>query len=102
MVVGTNGQAAATIRAVTVAGLRVPGDVRIVGFDAGTTQNFGQITLTSAQQPIDTIAHRAIADVLDPAAAHDVAARFPMPVTLDRGESCGCRPHHDPPLPTAL
>ncbi|MGY0498444.1 LacI family DNA-binding transcriptional regulator [Nocardia sp. FBN12] len=90
MVVGTNAQAAATMRAVTDAGLRVPGDIRIVGFDGGTAQNFGQITLTSAQQPIDTIAHRAIGDVLDPTL--DSAAHTPMPVTLHRGESCGCRP----------
>jgi LacI family transcriptional regulator len=95
LVVGTNGQAAATMRAVTDAGLRVPGDIRIVGFDAGTNQNFGQITLTSAQQPIETIAQHAIADVLDRATTDDSAERTPMPVTLDRGESCGCRPDRE-------
>lgn len=92
LVVGTNAQAAATMRAVTDAGLRVPADIRIVGFDAGTTQNFGQITLTSAQQPIETIAQHAIADVLDRATTDDSMERTPMPVTLDRGESCGCLP----------
>ncbi|WP_236573664.1 LacI family DNA-binding transcriptional regulator [Nocardia caishijiensis] len=89
LVVGTNGQAAAAMRAVTDAGPRVPGDVRIVGFDGGAANQFGQITLTSVMQPIDVIAARAIGDVLDPTEP-DRATRAPMPVTLHRGESCGC------------
>ncbi|MEV0432605.1 LacI family DNA-binding transcriptional regulator [Nocardia sp. NPDC050413] len=96
LVVGTNGQAAAAMRAVTDAGLRVPGDLRIVGFDGGVAQQFGQITLTSVMQPIDVIAARAIGDVLDPAEP-DPATWAPMPVTLHRGESCGCPSDTDPP-----
>ncbi len=99
LVVGTNGQAAATIRAVTDAGLRVPADVRVVGFDAGASQNFAQITLTSAQQPIDVIARHAIADVLDPVVSDGNAVRAPLPVTLDLGESCGCRTDTDSGYP---
>ncbi|MGW5381355.1 LacI family DNA-binding transcriptional regulator [Nocardia sp. NPDC003963] len=91
MVIGTSGQAAAAMRAVTDAGLRIPEDVRVVGFDADTTNAFGQITLTSVQQPIDTITRTALARLLDPSNGDTAAGRpVPMAVTLGIGESCGC------------
>lgn len=91
MVVGTSGQSAAAMRAVTDAGLDIPGDVRIAGFDAGAvaSDTFGQITLTSVQQPIDAITRRALGRLLDdsrPAVAE--TARIETALTV--GESCGC------------
>lgn len=91
MVVGTSAQSAATMRAVTDAGLRIPEDVRIVGFDSATPDHFGQITLTSVRQPVDGIIRRALARLLDPSDGdHEVERSGPMDVALGIGESCGC------------
>ncbi|WP_328396013.1 LacI family DNA-binding transcriptional regulator [Nocardia sp. NBC_00416] len=95
MVIGTSGQAAATLRAITDAGLNIPGDIRLVGFDADTADNFGQITLASARQPIDAITRTALGCLLDTpkggTAMEDLAR---MEVVLDTGESCGCVTRH--------
>ena len=81
------------MRAVTDTGLRIPEDVRIVGFDADTANHFGQVTLTSVQQPIDTITRSALARLLDPPDGATEAGRSgPMDVALGVGESCGCAP----------
>ncbi|MGW1738256.1 LacI family DNA-binding transcriptional regulator [Nocardia sp. NPDC001965] len=91
MVVGTNAQSAAAMRAVTDAGLQIPRDVRIVGFDGDTADRFGQITLASVRQPIDTITRRALARLLDsPHDDPDTGRSVAMDVTLGVGESCGC------------
>ncbi|MFD6222231.1 LacI family DNA-binding transcriptional regulator [Nocardia asteroides] len=91
MVVATNAQAAAALRAITDAGLDVPDRIRVVGFDASPAQLFGQITLTAVQQPIDAITQLALDRLLltapDPA---ETDIPTPMPVTVQRGESCGC------------
>ncbi|WP_245665146.1 LacI family DNA-binding transcriptional regulator [Nocardia sienata] len=91
MVVGTSAQSAAAMRAVTDAGLRIPEDVRVVGFDGATADHFGQITLTSVRQPVDLITRRALARLLDPPNGdRDIEGSDPMEVSLDVGESCGC------------
>ncbi|MFI5720473.1 substrate-binding domain-containing protein [Nocardia sp. NPDC051750] len=91
MVIGTGGQSAAAIRAVTDSGLRIPGDIRIAGFDADTAGNFGQITLTSVRQPIGAITRTALARLLGEGAdTSEVAESARLEVALDTGESCGC------------
>jgi LacI family transcriptional regulator len=65
MVIGTYGQSAAVMRPVTDAGLRIPGDVRIAGFDADTANRYGQIILTTVQQPIELITRRALDRLLE-------------------------------------
>lgn len=83
LVVATFGQAAATVRAVFDAGLRVPDDIRVVGFD-GSAADYGRPRLTAAQQPVDALARRALGRLLgDP----DEGAAVP---SLRTGESCGC------------
>jgi LacI family transcriptional regulator len=84
MVVGTYGQAAATMRAVFDAGLDIPGDVRLVGFD-GSDNDYAQVRLTAAQQPVDAIAHLALGRLLD-----NVAAPGALEPSLRTGTSCGC------------
>ncbi|CAN5681388.1 LacI family DNA-binding transcriptional regulator [soil metagenome] len=84
MVVGTYGQAAATIRAAFDAGLDVPGDIRIVGFD-GSDHDYGQVRLTAAQQPVNAIANLALGRLLDNAEIAD-----PVDPSLRIGTSCGC------------
>ncbi|WP_280346560.1 LacI family DNA-binding transcriptional regulator [Nocardia neocaledoniensis] len=101
MVVGTNAQAAATLRAITDAGLDIPRRVRVVGFDTSPAQHFGQITLTSIQQPIDMITRHALDRLLS--TTPDSVVPAPLPITLHPGESCGCGNHIDPvtsPAPT--
>lgn len=88
IVVGTHGQAAAVVRAVSDAGLRVPGDVRITGFDAHPTADYSQITLTSVTQPIDRITRRALGLLL-PGDRQDAESE-PIDVVIELGETCGC------------
>ncbi|MBN3459337.1 LacI family DNA-binding transcriptional regulator [Mycobacterium sp. DSM 3803] len=83
LVVATFGQAAATVRAVFDAGLRVPDDIRVVGFD-GSTADYGRPRLTAAQQPVDALARRALGRLLGD---QDEGAAVP---SLRTGESCGC------------
>ncbi|WP_237159305.1 LacI family DNA-binding transcriptional regulator [Mycolicibacterium rhodesiae] len=84
-VVGTFGQTAATIRAVIDAGYAIPGDIRVVGFD-GSDNDYGVFRLTAAQQPVDAIAHRALAELLGDVVP-DLGALEP---TLRVGNTCGC------------
>lgn len=51
------------IRALTGAGLDVPGDVAVVGFDGTATEDV-DITVTSMRQPFDAIAGAAVAELL--------------------------------------
>ncbi|WP_280435845.1 LacI family DNA-binding transcriptional regulator [Nocardia carnea] len=96
MVIGTGGQSAAAIRAVTDAGLRIPGDIRVVGFDADTAGGFGQITLTSVRQPIGAITRTALDRLLGEAAEPTETAESARPaVGLDTAESCGCRTYSE-------
>ncbi|MBO0880402.1 MAG: LacI family DNA-binding transcriptional regulator, partial [Mycobacterium sp.] len=88
MVIGTYGQSAAVLRAVVDAGLHTPDDIRLVGFDADTTNNYRPITLTTVQQPIEAITRRALSHLLD---EDPVEAESPD-VTLNLGETCGCAP----------
>ncbi|MCV7362569.1 LacI family DNA-binding transcriptional regulator [Mycolicibacterium neworleansense] len=84
LVVGTYGQSAATIRAIADAGLRVPDDVRVVGFD-GAAVDYGRLRLTTAQQPVDALACRALGRLLgDPPVDDELVP------TLRVGETCGC------------
>lgn len=84
-VVGTYGQAAATSRAIADAGLRVPDDIRVVGFD-GAAADYGQLRLTTVRQPVDALARRALGYLLgDPPVDEDSLAP-----ALQVGETCGC------------
>ncbi|GGK44741.1 LacI family DNA-binding transcriptional regulator [Nocardia camponoti] len=88
MVVGTYGQAAAVLRAITDANFKVAQDIRVVGFDADPTRPFAQITLSSVLQPIDAIVDEALTRLLAPDTPPATLA--PLPVTLAPAESCGC------------
>lgn len=84
--VGTFGQTSATIRAVVDAGLAVGTDIRVVGFD-GHPNDYGQFQVTAAQQPVDTIAVRALGRLLGEPTSDDA-----IPVSLRIGNTCGCTP----------
>ncbi|MGV9798650.1 LacI family DNA-binding transcriptional regulator [Mycobacterium sp. NPDC003449] len=84
-VVGTYGQSAATLRAITDAGLTVPGDIRVVGFD-GAGSDYGQFRLTAVQQPVGAIAHQALGRLLGDPASGDGE----LEPSLRTGDTCGC------------
>lgn len=84
-VVGTFGQTAATIRAVVDAGLDVPGDIRIVGFDGGPNE-YGLLRLTAAQQPVDALADQALGRLL----GNPAPIGGPLAASLRIGDTCGC------------
>ncbi|SIS23765.1 transcriptional regulator, LacI family [Williamsia sterculiae] len=90
VVVATYGQAAATTRALVDHGLRIPEDIKVVGFD-GSQDRYGQFDVTSAQQPVDAITDLALDNLNAPAAS----ATGPVPAApvpfLHVGSSCGCR-----------
>ncbi|WP_024800160.1 LacI family DNA-binding transcriptional regulator [Nocardia sp. BMG51109] len=91
MIVGTYGQAAAALRAVKDGGFRIPRDIAVVGFDGDITNTYGQLTLTTVQQPIDTIARTALDLALRDRGSEDSRARsVPIEVFLNPGETCGC------------
>jgi LacI family transcriptional regulator len=91
LVVGTYGQSAAVLRAVVDAGLHIPDDIRIVGFDATTANSYRPIILTTVQQPIEAITRRALSRLLDEDAGKaQTADAEPLDVTLNPGETCGC------------
>ncbi len=81
--VGTYGQSAATVRAIVDAGLRVPDEIRVVGFD-GSAVDYGQLRLTAAQQPVDALARQALGRLLGDQVEGDIVP------TLRVGETCGC------------
>jgi LacI family transcriptional regulator len=85
VVAGTYGQTAATIRAIVDAGLSIPDDVRVVGFD-GTDSDYGQFDLTSVQQPVDAMTREALNQLLEPSGSPST----PLEPFLRIGNSCGC------------
>ncbi|MQY17043.1 LacI family DNA-binding transcriptional regulator [Nocardia macrotermitis] len=94
LVVGTYAQAAATVRAVTDAGLRIPQDISLVGYDADPTGTYTQLTLTTVQQPIATIARAALSRILDTTPRTSDTPIPPIDIHLTIGESCGCTSAH--------
>lgn len=89
IVVGTYGQAAAVLRAVTDAGLTVPGDVSVVAFDGDTRNSYGQIVLSTVQQHVDLMAATALDLALGLRPEPDEPPP-PFNVFLATGDSCGC------------
>ncbi|WP_028922130.1 LacI family DNA-binding transcriptional regulator [Pseudonocardia acaciae] len=89
LIAGTYGQAAAVLRAVTDAGLRVPRDIALVTFDGDARNAYARPVLTTVRQDIDTIARQALDLLLRP--GDTAAALDDVEVHLHTGESCGCR-----------
>lgn len=88
LVVGTYGQAAGALRAVTDAGLRVPEDVAVMAFDGDPRNSYAPIVLSTVQQHVDQIAAAALDRVL--AGATEQKTSPSIAVFLSCSESCGC------------
>jgi sigma-B regulation protein RsbU (phosphoserine phosphatase) len=83
-------------------GIRVPEEVRVLGFDDVPEGRWGRPSLSTMRQALPSLAETAICHVLE-----QLAGRTPSPLTLIPGElvareSCGCRSifdslRHTPP-----
>ena len=89
LVVGTFLQSGAVLRALTDAGLRVPDDVPVVGFDGDARNAYAQIAITTVHQDIGEIARRGI-DLALPANRPAGVTPTPLHVALTVADSCGC------------
>lgn len=93
-VVCANDQTAlGVIEALTAAGIKVPDDIAVTGFDGIDAGRFMQPGLTTVRQPMDLLGRIAVQLLSEqmaetrPACEH----RF-LPVQVLLRESCGCRP----------
>ncbi|HEX4005550.1 MAG TPA: LacI family DNA-binding transcriptional regulator [Acidobacteriaceae bacterium] len=82
------------VRAICDAGLRVPGDISVVGFDDIITAAFSQPSLTTVKQPLRQMGTQAAKALLDRIANPDVEmpAEFVMEPELVVRESTGPAP----------
>ena len=92
LVCATDQVALAAMDALRLAGLAVPGDVAVVGFDGIAAGRIGHPTLTTVRQPMEEMG-RAVVDIiidrLNRPEAPPAMRHFPTRVVLR--ESCGCR-----------
>ncbi|WP_406447087.1 LacI family transcriptional regulator [Streptomyces sp. NBC_01613] len=93
VIVGTYAQTSATIRAITDAGLDIPADIRVVGFDR-SNNDYGQFELTAVQQPVGIITRHALSQLLDDPANRETGASDPVDSSLRIGNTCGCHKPH--------
>jgi diguanylate cyclase (GGDEF)-like protein len=103
VLLGTDANALGLMRALRAAGLRLPRDQAVIGFDDRQAASYAQPRLTSVQQPVESIGAAAAEALLRRLAGEPVAARVDVPTRLVIRESCGCTPGSrvldDPPLP---
>jgi LacI family transcriptional regulator len=85
-------QAIGVLRAVADLGRRVPDDVAVGAFDGIAQGVFSIPGLTTASQPVDQMAQRAVSALLEAVGRGPVtrATREILPVHLVRRGSCGC------------
>ena len=77
------------------AGLRVPDDVSLIGFDDAPWFDLLDPPLAAVAQPIDALAIAAVEAMLDLLAGRSAQSSFPT-CHLVRRESCGAAPEDDP------
>lgn len=82
--------AVGAIRALTQAGLAVPGDVAVVGFDDGALATVVQPPLTSVRVPRVEMGKVAAQNLLRLLRGVDVPLLSVLPTTLTIRASCGC------------
>lgn len=72
------------------AGLHVPRDVMVCGFDDINSAHFARPSLSTLRQPMWWLGHRAVDSVLRQLAGEGVPLLTAGPVEFVRRESCGC------------
>ncbi|MFI5842362.1 diguanylate cyclase domain-containing protein [Catenuloplanes sp. NPDC051500] len=103
VLLGTDANALGLMRAMRAAGMRLPRDQAVIGFDDRQAASYSQPRLTSVQQPMESIGAAAAEALLRRLDGEPVAERVDVPTRLVIRESCGCTPGSrvldDPPLP---
>jgi LacI family transcriptional regulator len=81
------------LRALTAAGVRVPGEVAVTGFDDLYPARLTDPPLTTVRQPMRTLGERACARLLDRIAHPSLSPAVELlPTELVLRSSCGCPP----------
>jgi DNA-binding LacI/PurR family transcriptional regulator len=91
-VCSTDQEALVTLDTVAAAGLSVPDDVRVTGFDGIVAGRLSHPTLTTVRQPMSEIGRAAVSTLRSLMRDEPVAAVEPLGVRLRLGTSCGCPP----------
>ena len=79
------------IQGATEAGLSVPDDVAVVGFDDTAVGRYTSVPLTTIHQPVDKIGRLAVETVQKRITKTDTGNRIVLKPTLVVRESCGAR-----------
>ena len=89
-VCATDQEALVVIDTLVSAGLSVPADVAVTGFDGIVAGELSRPALTTVRQPMTEIGRRAVRTLVALMETGDVEAAPPLPVELVVGGSCGC------------
>jgi len=105
IVAGTDMLAIGAMEALKAAGLRVPEDVAVVGFDDLYIAQYTTPSLTTVRQPFEALGRSACGLLFDQIEGSPVSAgiRYISTVPVIR-RSCGCHPAHAdvPPMPARV
>jgi len=85
LIAGTDRNALGIMRRVQRAGLKVPDDLALVGFDDIPATRFSTPSLSSIRQPLDTLGRTAVVRLLSGA-----TGTYHVPTIFVPRESCGC------------
>ncbi|MDP9796923.1 diguanylate cyclase (GGDEF)-like protein [Catenuloplanes nepalensis] len=103
IVLGTDANARGLMGALRAAGLRLPRDQAVIGFDDRQAASYTAPRLTSVEQPMESIGAAAAEMLLRRLSGRPSPARVDVPTRLVVRESCGCTPGSrvldGPPLP---
>lgn len=87
---GDDDSAAGIIKALNEAGLSVPTDVAIAGFDDSIISRLVTPNLTTVRAPIEQVGHQAVNQLLALIKGEPASNRTVLPVELIIRHSCGC------------
>lgn len=90
VVAANDNTALGCLEALDEAGIHVPRDVMVCGFDDINSAHFARPTLSTLRQPMWWMGERAVDSILKQIAGEDVPLLSAGPVEFVRRESCGC------------
>jgi len=90
IVAANDWMALGALRALEAAGLRVPEDVSVVGFDDIDQARFEMPSLTTIRQPAEQLGAAGVRALLDACRGNAPAAVTRLPTELRLRKSCGC------------